>query len=207
MLAISQLIQELRSYGIDSPQVIAAFKKVPREAFVLPHLQTKAYENTALPIECKQTISQPYIVALMTQALMACQNYSRVLEIGTGSGYQSAILAEIFKEVFTIERISKLSHQAKATLENLGYTNIHFKIGDGSLGWKEFAPFDGIIVTAAAKQLPRALVEQLSTNGGILVIPLGKMHTVQKLVLFKKTASRLEEKILESVCFVPLISE
>ncbi len=202
----SVLIQELQQQGISHPKVIDALKRVPREAFLPPYLQNRAYDNNALPIDCEQTISQPYIVALMTQALMTCQRFSCVLEIGTGSGYQTAILCQIFKQVYTIERIAALYDQAKRTLETFGYTNVHFKHGDGALGWEEHAPYDGIIVTAAAKRLPRALVEQLSAEEGILVIPLGKVHRVQKLALFKKSANRIEEKILENVCFVPLIS-
>jgi protein-L-isoaspartate(D-aspartate) O-methyltransferase len=207
MISRSLLIQTLQQQGISDPRVLQAIRRVPRDAFIPSYLQNRAYENSALPIDCQQTISQPYIVALMTQALMACKHFSRVLEIGTGSGYQSAILANIFKRVFTIERIETLHEEAKSTLNGLGYTNIEFKLGDGALGWSENAPYDGIIVTAAASQLPKSLLDQLSSDGGIMIIPLGREYSVQKLVLIKKIGLKIEEQILEQVRFVPLISK
>lgn len=198
------LLSELRQQGISHPDVLHAIKTVPREEFVPYSLKNRAYDNSALPIDCQQTISQPYIVALMTQALMGAPDRNKVLEIGTGSGYQAAVLATLFDAVYTIERIERLSHQAKEKLDNLGFENIHYKVGDGSLGWEEHAPYDGILVTAATPIPPRNLIDQL-VRGGLLVIPLGPLWGTQKLTLIKKTAYGFTEEILEYVRFVPLI--
>lgn len=202
------LIQQLKLQGVTEPQVLNAIKNTPREKFVLPSYQNQAYENTALPIESKQTISQPYIVALMTQALLTeLKNPMKILEIGTGSGYQTAILSTLFPHVWTIERIDTLYEKAKITLKNLGYTNISFKLGDGALGWAEHSPFDGIIVTASANVLPPKLLEQLSDKGGVMIIPLGAMHQVQKLTIIKKQGNNVTSELLELVSFVPLVTD
>lgn len=189
--------------GITDKAVIAAMRKVPRHMFVPERLRGSAYEDRPLPIGDDQTISQPYVVALMTQLLSPGKD-DRVLEIGTGSGYQAAILAEIVKEVYSIEIIEALHSQAKKTLESLGYTNITLKWGDGYAGWKEYAPFDAIIVTAAAEKIPPALIEQLKVNGR-LCMPVGSEGETQKLILAKKTNSgKLESSVVTEVIFVPL---
>lgn len=201
------LINKLKQHGITEPAILKALKKIPREDFVLSSYQKHAYDDTALPIESKQTISQPYIVALMSQALLQAVNQpQKILEIGTGSGYQTAILAELFPHVFTIERIPELYQKAKKTLSKLGYSNIDYQLGDGALGWEEQAPFDGIIVTACAESLPSNLIDQLSKNNGAMIIPLGKIHHVQQLTLIKKNEDTITSKPLEYVSFVPLIT-
>src|SRR5687767_7626625 len=161
--------QQLARRGIRDQRVITAMRRVPREAFVAEGLAESAYADSALPIDCEQTISQPVIVAMMTQALQIT-NQHRVLEIGTGSGYQTAILAELAGAVFSVERHAELSRQAGARLQRLGYQNVFLRVGDGSQGWPEEAPFDRIMVTAAAEECPPALWEQL-VEGGVLVGP------------------------------------
>ncbi len=205
-MARNQLIHELKQSGITHPAVLNAIASVPRENFVLSKLKDKAYDNVALPIDKEQTISQPYVVALMTQALFNHPHPQKILEIGTGSGYQAAILATIFKEIWTIERIEALYIKAKHTLQKLNYTNVHCTWADGNKGWLEHAPYDGIIVTAATATIPPALLEQLSPQGGILVIPLGATHEVQKLTLIKRQDNHYEKSVLELVSFVPLRS-
>lgn len=199
------LIDELKSAGITHPAVLNAIASVPREKFVLSHLKPRAYDNVALPIDADQTISQPFIVALMTQTLFNHPNPEKILEIGTGSGYQSAILATIFKEIWTIERIKTLHEKAKEKLNSLGFNNVHCVLGDGSKGLPKFAPFDCIIVTAASNTIPHDLLDQLSVDGGIMVIPVGPPQ-VQKLTLIKRINQHYEKSILERVSFVPLIS-
>lgn len=205
MSNVKMLIDELKSQGITHPAVLEAIFHTPREQFVLPSFKKRAYDNSALPIEAHQTISQPYIVGLMSQALFEHPNPQKILEIGTGSGYQAAILARLFKQVWTVERIQKLYLHAKDTLTKLGFNNIHFKLDDGSLGWEEEAPFDGILVTAAANSAPPKLIEQLNPSGGLMVIPLGAPHYVQQLTVIRRNGDLIEETILEQVCFVPLI--
>jgi protein-L-isoaspartate(D-aspartate) O-methyltransferase len=163
-----QLISSLKASGINNNKVLDAILKVPRHLFVIEGLKNLAYVNHALPIDCMQTISQPYIVALMTQEANI-DSSSRVLEIGTGSGYQAAILAELCKEVFTIEIIRKLSETSSALLKKLEYKNVYTKCSDGHLGWPDQAPFDAIIVTAAAKEYPKELILQLKLNGKMLI--------------------------------------
>jgi len=172
---------QLRRRGIRDERVLAAFLKVPRHKFVRPQDLWVAYDDYPLPIGYGQTISQPYIVALMTE-LLALKGDERVLEVGTGSGYQAAILAELAKEVITIERIPELARRAQRVLTDLGYRNVTVLVGDGSLGAPDFAPFDAIIVTAAAPHPPKALLEQLK-DGGRLVIPIGD-RTLQELIRF-----------------------
>ncbi|PAJ73461.1 protein-L-isoaspartate O-methyltransferase [Pseudoalteromonas sp. NBT06-2] len=196
------LAQKLYEEGINHQAVLDAIASIPRHDFIDTVLTHKAYENTALPIGLGQTISQPYIVAKMTQILLEQGVKAKVLEIGTGSGYQSAILAKVFNEVYSVERIKSLQWQAKRRLQNLDIYNVKMKHGDGWLGWKNKAPFDGIIVTAAASEVPTELLYQLIDNG-ILVAPIGESE--QKLVMFKRQGDRFIQQALEAVRFVPLI--
>jgi protein-L-isoaspartate(D-aspartate) O-methyltransferase len=183
--------------------VLAAIAAVPRHLFVPPQYQAQAYDDAPLPIGLGQTISQPYIVALMTQALRLIPT-SRVLEIGTGSGYQAAVLASITPHVWSVETLAELTGAARERLHGLGYP-VAVKAGDGRLGWPEHAPYDGIIVTAAAPEVPPPLVAQL-TDTGRLVIPVGETSWNQTLWLIKKTAGRLAREFLCEVRFVPLIA-
>lgn len=173
--------------GITDRRVLGAFEKVERHAFVPDRYRAHAYQDHALPIQAGQTISQPYIVALMTQ-LIDPLTTDTVLEIGTGSGYQAAMLAAMGVEVYTVEIVPELADHARETLDSLGYDKVQVRAGDGWLGWPEAAPFDGIIVTAAAPRIPEPLVEQLKT-GGRLVIPVGQPDGVQQLVVYEKDAS------------------
>jgi protein-L-isoaspartate(D-aspartate) O-methyltransferase len=188
---------------ITDPDVLAAVERVPRHRFVPKHLQQLAYDDRPLPIGQGQTISQPFVVALMTQAL-ALTPESKVLEIGTGSGYQTAILAELAGEVYTVEVRPDLQARAKRILDALGYANIHYRTGDGWAGWPEKAPFDAIIVTAAAPEWPRALISQL-VEGGRMVIPVGEQDWNQTLWLLTKLDGNLVKDSLGPVRFVPLI--
>lgn len=203
----SKMVEEqIVKRGIEDQSVIKAFKKVEREKFMLEKNKKYAYEDGAQSIEAGQTISQPYIVAVMLEALKLEKN-DRVLEIGTGSGYAAALLAEIAKEVYTIERIEKLAIKAKNVLAELNYQNVEVKVGDGSLGWEENAPYDAILVSAAAPYVPEKLIEQLNNNGRI-VIPVGRRGGIQQLKLVtKKFSGRLKEESLEYVRFVPLLGE
>lgn len=191
---------------ITNRRVLDAFLKVPRHKFVPLQEQKSAYGDFPLPIGCGQTISQPYMVALMTQCL-GLKGDEKVLEIGTGSGYQAAILAQLAKEVYTVERFAELSETAKTNISELGYSNIYFKVGDGTLGWKENAPFDGIIVTAGAPRPPQPLLEQLA-QGGRLVIPIGGGFS-QTLTLIKKGPgpAQIESKEVCGCMFVPLVGK
>ena len=189
--------------GVKDQAVLDAMRTVPRHLFVLDSLRHEAYEDGPLPIGQEQTISQPYVVASMTEEL-GLTHQSRVLEIGTGSGYQAAVIAEIAKEVYTVEIVSKLLENARSLLERLRYRNIYVKAGDGSLGWPENAPYDGIIVTAAASKIPTALIEQLKP-GGVMVLPLrGPLSDNQDLVKIRKTENGLERESLYGVRFVPM---
>ncbi len=206
---IEQVAREVETYGIGDdtrqldPRVRAAMAKVPRERFVPTDSAAAAYDNRPLPIGHGQTISQPLIVAAMTQ-LLRLEPDARVLEIGTGCGYQAAILAELAAQVCTIEIVAPLADRARAILEELGYANIAFRCGDGAAGWPEQAPFDGIIVTAAAPEVPAALVAQLKP-GGRMVIPVGETSGFQELVLIERDAQgRIRQRQLFSVAFVPL---
>ncbi len=191
---------------IDDAAVVAAMRRVPRHRFVPEALRDRAYENNALPIEEGQTISQPIIVAMMTE-LLEIDRGDRVLEVGTGSGYQAAILAELAGEVFTIEIVPELGDAARRVLDALGYENIRYRIGDGFHGWPEEKPFDAIIVTAAPEEVPPPLLEQLRV-GGRLVIPVGDLH--QELVLMRRTGEGPEDFVsdpVERVRFVPMTGE
>jgi protein-L-isoaspartate(D-aspartate) O-methyltransferase len=194
---------QIEARGIKEPQVIQAMKAVPRHEFVPKPLRAVAYSDGPLPIGEDQTISQPYIVAFMTEA-MKLQPYHKVLEIGTGSGYQAAVLAEIVDSVYTIEIIESLGKGAETLLQRLGYGNIFVRIGDGYRGWPEAAPFDAIIVTAAPDHIPQPLIDQLKV-GGHLVIPVGKFF--QELVRITKTSDGTIRENLLPVRFVPMTGE
>ena len=192
----------LKKRGIDDPRVLQAFDTVPRHRFLRPTDIEQSYEDHAVSIGLGQTISQPYIVALMTHALRLT-GPERVLEVGTGSGYQTAILAELSAEVHTMERIPRLSEQARVLLGELGVTNVHYHVGDGTLGVPEEAPFDCIIVTASAPAVPESLKGQLA-DGGRLVMPVGG-RSGQDLILLERLGSRLKETELTGCVFVRLI--
>jgi protein-L-isoaspartate(D-aspartate) O-methyltransferase len=192
---------QLENRGISDKVTLKAMSSVPRHEFVPGRLKNRAYEDGPLPIGEGQTISQPYMVAFMTQSL-DLKSDSKVLEIGTGSGYQAAVLAEIVDSVYTIEIVKKLGLQAKEKLKELGYTNVNVKIGDGYHGWPEKSPFDAIIVTAGAETIPPALIDQLK-EGGRLIIPQGGKNSVQQLVLATKSGDGLKTKELLPVRFVP----
>jgi len=196
------MVAELRRLGIRDERVLAAMERVPRHLFVPEHIRHLAYDDTPLPIGHGQTISQPYIVALMTQAL-ELDGDEKVLEVGTGSGYQTAILCELAREVFSVERIPELAEGAKERLAELGYRNVRIRVGDGSLGWPEEAPFDRIIVTGALPKLPDPLWEQLA-DGGRLVAPIGGRFE-QYLWLYVKEGGRPRRRALCPCSFVPIV--
>ncbi|MCD6232240.1 protein-L-isoaspartate(D-aspartate) O-methyltransferase [Candidatus Aerophobetes bacterium] len=196
--------EQLISRGIKDKRVLTAFLKVEREKFVPKNLRKEAYEDFPLSIGEGQTISQPYMVALMTQCLKL-QGEEKILEVGTGSGYQTAILAELSKEVFSLERIEKLAHKARRILHNLGYTNVQIFVANGTLGWEEFSPYDRILVTAGAKEVPLPLIEQLKDEG-IMVIPVGDLYS-QKLKVIEKRGDVINSRTVESCIFVPLIGK
>ncbi len=198
-----RLLMELRRAGIADPRVLGAIEKTPRERFVPPSFADQAYENVALPIDDGQTISQPYVVALMTEALMAGDRH-KVIEIGTGSGYQAAILARLCRRVFTIERHRELLAAAERRLEALGLRNIVYRLGDGAKGWPEQLPYDRVIVTAAAPELPAALVDGLAP-GGVLVAPVGNDRREQQLVRVRRNDDGFATEDLGLVRFVPLV--
>jgi len=201
--ARATLVEHLERQGITDERVLAAMRQVPRHEFVPEDVRAWAYEDTALPIGLDQTISQPYIVALMSE-LLDCRPGDRVLEIGTGSGYQAAVLASMGCDVWSIEILPTLGERAAATLARLGY-EAHARIGDGYAGWPEQAPFDGVIVTAAPEQVPAALVAQL-TPGGRMVIPVGPAGGVQELMLLRRHEDgTLEEREIIPVRFVPMV--
>jgi protein-L-isoaspartate(D-aspartate) O-methyltransferase len=193
---------QLVNRGITDVRVLAAIAKIERHRFVAEALQARAYDDKPLPIGERQTISQPYIVGLMTQAL-ELQGHERVLEIGTGCGYQTAVLAELAATVYTIERLAILATAARATLDVLGYANVVARVGDGSLGWAEDAPFDAIIVTAGTPQVPRPLVAQLGEEGRLL-FPIGE-EELQTLVRIRKEEGGLHEEYLGDCRFVKLV--
>jgi len=197
---------QLAAQGIRDPAVLWAMGQVPREIFVPAHLVEHAYADSPLPIGQGQTISQPYMVALMTEALELMPD-ERVLEIGTGSGYAAAVLGRIVKQVFTVERHAELARDAEARFRQLGYDNIQVHVGDGTLGWAEHALYDGIVVTAGGPEIPDPLLEQLAV-GGRLVIPVGARHDVQQLVRVRCISKEgYDRENLGSVRFVPLVGE
>lgn len=199
-----QLIETLRQSGIQDERVLAAIGEVPREMFVDASLQDKAYANQALPLYLGQTISQPFMVALMTQALQL-SGTERVLEIGTGSGYQTAILSRLATNVYSIERHQLLSDQSAERLIRLGRRNISYAVRDGSLGWPEVAPFDRILVTAAAPQVPPQLIAQLKIEG-LLIIPVGS-HRQQELQVVQRLLQGTQTRSLGHCVFVPLVGK
>ncbi|TDQ77586.1 protein-L-isoaspartate(D-aspartate) O-methyltransferase [Dongia mobilis] len=200
-----RMIMNLRRAGLTDGAVLNAIERVPRELFVLDHFHDQAYEDQALPISHGQTISQPQIVAMMTEALEVRKNH-KVLEIGTGSGYQAAVLSKLCRRVYTIERYKSLLAEAEQRFHHLRLHNITSRCGDGSKGWPEQAPFDRIIVTAAAAEIPQTLADQLAI-GGIMVIPVGPERGEQVLVkLVKNEDGSLASKIIADVRFVPLVA-
>ena len=196
--------EQLSDRGIKDLLVLEVMSRVPRHLFTLDSLQHRAYGDTPLPIGENQTISQPYIVAAMTDALKL-KGHERVLEIGTGSGYQTAVVAELAGQVFTIERINALSRKAQQILEGLSYANIVFKMFDGTYGWPDQAPFDAIMVTAAAKEIPEALIKQLGDEG-TLVAPAGGADK-QKLIVLTKKGDRVSKREIGDCKFVPLVGK
>ncbi|MEX1035565.1 MAG: protein-L-isoaspartate(D-aspartate) O-methyltransferase [Sneathiella sp.] len=199
-----RLIMELRRQGISNTDVLSAVERVPRDAFVPKTFRDRAYENIALPIASGQTISQPYVVAYMTQ-LLKLDKRRKVLEIGTGSGYQAAILARLSRRVYSIERYRNLLETAEAGFEELKITNITTRFGDGYKGWPEQAPFDRIIVTAAAEEVPEALLDQLGDDG-IMILPVGKDSADQHILrVTKDVDGNVSEEVLLPVRFVPMV--
>lgn len=199
-----RLIMSLRRAGVSDMRVCAVMERLPRELFVPEQFRDQAYENVALPIGCHQTTSAPFVVALMTQALEVGER-TKVLEIGTGSGYQAAVLARLCRRVYTIERHRELSSEAERRFAALGITNITAKVGDGTRGWPEQAPFERIIVTAAAADLPPVLAEQLAV-GGLMVFPINDGAGGQRLLRVRRTAHGLDTEDLGEMRFVPLVA-
>lgn len=200
-----RLVERLKEDGIRDERVLKVMRSTPRHLFVDEALSSRAYEDTALPIGHGQTISQPYIVALMTQALIADGIPQKVLEVGSGSGYQAAVLAQLIPRVYSVERIRALHERSRTLLRDLGLRNAQLYYSDGSWGLRQFAPFDAIIVTAAPEEVPQALLQQLAV-GGKMIIPVGKGHDVQKLLKITRTETQYEQQLLETVSFVPLCS-
>ena len=197
-----RLIQRLKEEGIANPAVLAVIRNTPRHLFVDEALASRAYDDTSLPIGHGQTISQPYVVARMTEALLRDGPLQKVLEIGTGSGYQAAVLAQMVKEVFSVERIAVLISAARQRFQELRLRNVRVKHSDGMIGWPEHAPFDGILATAAPEGVPPALLAQLAV-GGRLVIPVGDAST-QSLVMITRTPEGFQDEVLDQVTFVPM---
>jgi protein-L-isoaspartate(D-aspartate) O-methyltransferase len=198
-----RLVQRWRDQGITNLSVLDRIRNVPRHIFVDEALGTRAYEDTALPIGFGQTISQPYIVARMTEALLEGGPLISVLEVGTGCGYQTAVLAPLVDRIYTIERVEPLVTRAKERIKELGIRNVRFRYGDGSLGWKAHAPFDGILVAAAPLVVPEELIKQLKV-GGRLLVPVGA-EGQQELIRFTRKEQRVERQSLGAVAFVPLL--
>jgi protein-L-isoaspartate(D-aspartate) O-methyltransferase len=196
--------EQLIPRGVQDPRVLAAMAKVPREEFVPENVRAESYQDGPLPIGYDQTISQPYVVAFMTEQLRL-QPADRVLEVGTGSGYQAAILAELVAEVYTIEIVEPLAKTSEEILQRLGYKNVHVKVGDGYKGWPEHAPFNAIIVTCAPEHVPQPLVDQLSGHGR-MIIPVGQRFA-QELYLLEKKNGRLQQSAVLPVRFVPMAGE
>jgi protein-L-isoaspartate(D-aspartate) O-methyltransferase len=199
-----RLVLRLQEQGIVDQRILDRIRNVPRHLFMDEALASRAYEDTALPIGFSQTISQPFVVARMTEALLAVADMHKILEIGTGCGYQTAVLSPLVKEIYTIERIASLLGRARRTLRELRIRNVNFRHADGNAGWAARAPFDGILLTAAPHAVPPALFEQLKV-GGRLIAPVGPEGR-QELFLYTKGETRIERKSLGSVSFVPLVS-
>lgn len=199
-----RLVQWLTEQGVKHNDVLRIMEETPRHLFIDEGLSHRAYENTALPIGDGQTISQPYTVARMTEILLQTGKVDKVLEIGTGCGYQTAVLAKLCKTVFTVERIRQLHMKARKTLSALNLHNIQFLFADGFNGWQQNAPYDGIIVTAAPSQIPESLILQLA-DGGRLIIPVGSQENEQKLYLIERQGDKVRQTFVENVKFVPLV--
>jgi len=200
-----RLIERLRAKGIQSEKVLDAMRTMPRHLFVDEAMSSRAYEDSSLPIGHGQTISQPFIVARMTEVLLSRGTPEAVLEVGTGSGYQAAILSQLVPKVYSVERIVALQTQARERYHMLGINNITLKHSDGSWGWPQFGPYKAIIVTAAPEEVPPGLLEQLDV-GGIMVIPVGSQQGVQKLLLITREANQYVEEELDAVKFVPMLN-
>jgi protein-L-isoaspartate(D-aspartate) O-methyltransferase len=199
-----RLVQRLVDQGIRSPEVLERIRNVPRHLFVDEALASRAYEDTALPIGLGQTISQPFVVARMTEALLAEFSGEKVLEIGTGCGYQTAVMSPLVKKIFTVERLPELQRKTRERLHRLSIHNVQFKPGDGWEGWPKYGPYDGIIVTAAATELPEKLLQQIAP-GGRMVIPVGPSGGHQELMLVTRMNDHFQEVSLGAVSFVPLV--
>jgi protein-L-isoaspartate(D-aspartate) O-methyltransferase len=200
-----RLIERVREKGITDESVLKIMRATPRHIFLDEALSHRAYEDSSLPIGFQQTLSQPYIVARMTELLLAAGPRERVLEVGTGSGYQTAILAQLVERVFSVERIRPLQEQARQRLRHLRLYNVHLRHADGGMGWPQRGPFDGILSAAAPEVVPQELLDQLAI-GGRLVIPVGKKGVQQHLCVYDKTEDGISEQKIEPVLFVPLVS-
>ena len=201
----NRLVSRLKDQGITSNEVLEQILNVPRHLFVDEALSTRAYEDTALPIGMGQTISQPYIVAKMTEAIFQNNKRNKILEIGTGCGYQTAVLSPFYKKIYSVERIPEILRKTKKRLQNLNIYNVNFRLGDGWKGWPKYAPYDGIIVSAAANEVPKNLLKQL-IDGGVLVIPIGATGK-QELQLIEKNDKIFKYTSLGYVRFVPLVKD
>ena len=201
----NRLVSRLKDQGITSNDVLEQILNVPRHLFVDEALSTRAYEDTALPIGMGQTISQPYIVAKMTEAIFQNNKRNKILEIGTGCGYQTAVLSPFYKKIYSVERIPEILRKTKKRLRNLNIYNVNFRLGDGWKGWPKYAPYDGIIVSAAANEVPKNLLKQL-IDGGVLVIPIG-VTGKQELQLIEKNDKIFKYTSLGYVSFVPLVKD
>jgi protein-L-isoaspartate(D-aspartate) O-methyltransferase len=199
-----RLVARLKEQGIKDARVLSLIRSTPRHLFVDEALASRAYEDTALPIGLGQTISQPYVVARMTEALLEAGPLEKVLEVGTGCGYQTAILSSLAKRVYTVERLAALSQRARQTLSGISIRNVFFRHADGGWGWPQHAPYDGIIVTAAPEDVPPSLLEQLG-EGGRMVIPVGPGGDQQLLLITRRAADKYERVALDRVSFVPLL--
>lgn len=200
-----RMVERLRKQGIKNSEVLTVMRDTPRHIFVDEALASRAYEDKSLPIGYNQTISQPYIVARMTELLLKKGSLSKVLEIGTGCGYQTAVLAQLVESVYTVERILPLQRKAQNYLADMGLENIQYQYGDGGLGWEEYAPFDGILVSAAAETVPEMLLQQLAI-GAVMVIPVAQNSGYQALQRITRSNGGYQVEVLEAVSFVPFLS-
>ena len=199
-----RLVARLKEQGIRDARVLSLIRSTPRHLFVDEALASRAYEDTALPIGLGQTISQPYVVARMTEALIEAKPLEKVLEVGTGCGYQTAILSSLVKRVYTVERLAALSQRARQTLSSINIRNVFYRHADGGWGWTQHAPYDGIIVTAAPEDVPSSLLEQMA-EGGRMVIPVGPAGDQQLLLITRQAGGKYERTELDRVSFVPLL--
>ena len=199
-----RLVARLKEQGIKDARVLSLIRSTPRHLFVDEALASRAYEDTALPIGLGQTISQPYIVARMTEAVLEAGPVDNALEVGTGCGYQTAILSALVKRVYTVERLAALSQRARQTLSSISIRNVFFRHADGGWGWTAHAPYDGILCTAAPEEVPPALMQQLAV-GGRLVIPVGPAGDQDLLLVTRRSEDRFDRQVLEKVSFVPLL--